>query len=208
LKAESDRPTLSILELSLATVDEPRARLPKEALLDTGATDCAISIEVASQLGLNNFEFHENEATVLKTAVKTQQLRVRGKVKLNLWWKDGNGKSKGTRIPVFVVYGLSYSVLLSHDFAKKHPEVWDVAKSVAYVAEPHQLNLSWFDKKSKEQQKAEDEYVAKLLVENNVRVNVKEEECVAAMEQISGYGSSTAGPGPVPGSTTSGSTSS
>lgn len=167
------------MPLSLEAVDKPQGNLKEDALLDTGATACAISIDVAWRLHLSIEETEEAEEKVV-TALN-QDLPVRGKVQLSLRWKDEHGMRFGTKIWVYVVYGLAHSVLLSHDFAHNHPEVWSIAKAVAHVGE--QLNLLWFNKLSKEQQKAEDEYRKKRSEENTARANAEKQERLAEVER-------------------------
>jgi hypothetical protein len=169
------------LPLSLEAVDKPQGNLKEDALLDTGATACAISIDVALKLHLRIKDPEETEEKAVRTAALNQDLPVRGKVQLSLRWKDEHGMRFGTKIWVYVVYGLAHSVLLSHDFTHHHPEVWSIAKAVAHVGE--QLNLLWFNKLSKEQQEAEDEYRKKRLEENTARANAEKQERLAKVER-------------------------
>jgi hypothetical protein len=168
------------LRLSLEAVDKPQGKLKEDALLDSGATACAISIDVALRLRCIE-EIEETEEKVVRTAAVNQDLPVRGKVQLSLRWKDEHRMRFGTKIWVYVVYGLAHSVLLSHDFAHHHPEVWNIAKVVAHDGE--QLNLVWFNKFSKEQQEREDEYRKKRLEENTARANTEKQERLAEVER-------------------------
>jgi hypothetical protein len=156
---------LSFLSLSLEALTGSTTVLTKNALLDTGASACAISLAVAQDLRLCIEEIPEH--TEVRTAALNQVLRTAGRAQLKLRWKDSLGKRCGTKIWVHVVHDLSQSLLLSHDFIHNHPEVWSVAKKAMLQAE--ELNVLWFSKRSKEDQKAQQELRAKQLQKNIAR---------------------------------------
>lgn len=207
MKAESEGPTLRYLPLSLEAVDVrlPGGNLKLEALLDTGATDCAISMTLAAQLGLSTVEASDQKT--VGTAGVNRDLPVWGKAQLNFRWRDADGQPSGIKTWVYVVYGLAHPVLLSNDFIDRH-KLWTIAKSKVHDGQPPQLNLTWFNKLSKEQQKAEDEYRAKRLEENTARASSEAELRRASIEQKLDSGSTTAGSSAAStsGTSTSGST--
>jgi hypothetical protein len=169
------------LPLSLEAANSPSNKLDEDALLDTGATACAISLDIASKLQLS---IEETEELVVRTAVLNQNFPVKGKVHLNMRWRDEHGNRGGTKIWVFVVYGLSKSVLLSHDFTHRHPEVWAIARAVPHVAE--EINVSWFNKASKKQQEAEEDFLKRMSGENKARADAEQRERLAELERILG----------------------
>lgn len=175
LEAEREGPALSYLPLTLEAAAE---RLKKDALLDTGATACAISTTVANELKV---DIQHTDERMVRTAALNQDLRVKGKVQLNLRWKDEHGKRFGTRMWVYVVYELAHSVLLSHDFTNNHPEVWSIARTVAYVAE--QLNVTWFSRLKKEQQEAEDEHRKRRQAENTAKADAEKQDRLTELDQ-------------------------
>lgn len=189
----------------MTTADEPQIILEKDALLDSGATACAISWEMFSQLGLTIEEAGENDDEVVETVALGQTLSVHGKVRLELRWKDEHGTRLGTRLPVYVVYGMAPSVLLSHDFIKLHPEVWGIAKTV--VPSTEKLNVTWFNKASKKQQEAEADFLKRCQEENTATADAEKRDRLAEMARRIG---STPAPDPAAGpsaASTSGSAS-
>ena len=134
----------------------------EDALLDTGATACAISTEVALKLQL--------VVEIVEVKVFTsfsQALPVQGRARISFRWKDADGNRFGTKIPVYVVYGLSKPVLLSHDFFNNHPEVWRIAKVVTNIAE--QINTTWFSKLGKREQEDQDIFIRQQLQRNQAK---------------------------------------
>lgn len=138
----------------------------RDALLDTGATACAISVTLAQDLCLD-LEEDEEEVKVYTAAVD-QTLRPVGKAQLKMRWKDVNGERRGTKIRVYVVYGLSQHIILSHDFTHNHPEVWSVARKVMTRAE--EIDVLWFNKLSGKAQKTQQQLRAKRLEENRAKI--------------------------------------
>lgn len=165
----------------MTAATEPRISLETVALLDTGATACAISWEMFSRLDLAIEKAEANDHEVVQTAAMNQTLSVHGKTRLNLRWQDSHGTRFGTRLWVYVVYGLAPSVLLSHDFTKLHSEVWSIAKTVApSVAE---INVTWFNKTSKNQQEAEADFLRRRQEENTATANAQKRERLADLER-------------------------
>ncbi|KAI1449824.1 hypothetical protein F5Y02DRAFT_413503 [Annulohypoxylon stygium] len=169
-EASSEGTSLSYLTLSLQEVNRSEESL-EEALLDTGATACAISTNMALKLNLN---VKDTEKTVVKTAALNEELRVVGRVHLNLRWKDNEEKRFGTRMWVYVVYGMSQPMLLSHGFMLRHPEMWKIAKTV--IHRPRQLNVLWFNKLTEKQKKAEEACHAQCLLRNMAMVHAEEQK--------------------------------
>ena len=141
--------------------------MKRDALLDTGATACAISISLARELRLDIEE--DGQEREVRTAALNQTLRIAGKARVKMRWKDSDGIRCGTKIWVYVVYGLCQAVLLSHDFTQNHPEVWSVARKVIRSAQ--ELQVLWFKKRSAEDQKTQQELRAKRLEENRARAD-------------------------------------
>ncbi|KAI0885178.1 uncharacterized protein GGS22DRAFT_162974 [Annulohypoxylon maeteangense] len=171
--------SLSYLPLSLQDVNEPKKSLKEQALLDTGANACAISINLALQLDLN---IKTTEETVVKTAALKEELPVAGQVHLNLRWKENEENKFGTRMWVYVVYGLTHPILLSHDFTQKHPEVWSIAKTIIHL--PKQLNVIWFNKLDEKQKKAEEAYRARCLQRNTAISDAEKQERLIEQDQL------------------------
>jgi hypothetical protein len=126
----------------------------------------------------------ETEETVVKTAILRQKFPVRGKAHLNLRWKDKDGNPRGTKIWLYVVYGLSKSILLSHDFTKRHDEVWAVANTMAHVAE--ELNITWFNNSSKAQQDAEEDFRKRQAQENQKRAAAEKQARDKELNKVMG----------------------
>ncbi|KEZ45166.1 hypothetical protein SAPIO_CDS2615 [Scedosporium apiospermum] len=164
---EDEAATLSFLALSLEAANGTAPRLEKDALLDTGATACAISVSLARELQLDIEE--DEEEREVHTAALNLTLRIAGKAQVKMRWKDSKGVRCGTKIWVYVVYGLCQAVLLSHDFIYNHPEVWHVARKVIRSAE--ELQVLWFKKRSAEDQKTQQGLRAKRLEENRARAD-------------------------------------
>ncbi|KFA70851.1 hypothetical protein S40288_11614 [Stachybotrys chartarum IBT 40288] len=158
---EGEDMTLSYLTVSLESANGASSHLEEEALLDTGATACAISSVLAQDLEL---EIEPSEKEQIRTVALHQTLRIAGKAQLKMRWKDSQGGKCGTKIWVYVVYGLAQSLLLSHDFTQNHPEVWTVARKLVLRAE--ELDVMWLSKLDKKSQKAQQELRAKRLEEN------------------------------------------
>ena len=137
--------------------------------MDTGATACAISVDVAITLRLKIEDVAETVFTSL-----SQRLPVRGTTILSLRWKDNDGTPFGTKIKVYVIYGLSQSVLLSHDFANNHPEVWKIAKVVTNLAE--QINTTWFSKLGKREQEDQDIFIRQQLQRNQAKAEADKQQ--------------------------------
>lgn len=145
-------------------------RLWEEALLDTGASACAISLDVAQRLELDIED--DPSVTTVRTVALDQNLAVKGKTQITLRWKDGEGNKYGSKTWVYVVFGLSKPILLSHDFTRNHPEVWQIAKTVAYRLQD-EINLTFFPKLSKEDQKDQDKFTEEQSRDNKARAEEK-----------------------------------
>ncbi|XDG02126.1 hypothetical protein ABKA04_001741 [Annulohypoxylon sp. FPYF3050] len=176
---DAEAVSLRYLSLSLQAVNEPHKRSKEDALLDTGATACAISASVALRLNLN---VEETEKTVFKTAAQDEELAVTGRVYLNLRWKNNEEERFGTRMWVYVVYSLTHPMLLSHQFTQKHPEAWDIAKTVTYL--PKQLNVLFFHKQTKQQKKAEEVYQAQCLQRNAAIADAQKRERLSEQDRL------------------------
>jgi hypothetical protein len=194
-KPESaEQTSLSFLELSLEAVEGTQSdsrndaegmkvhpKWKESALLDSGATACAISITQVLKYDLNVVEAQDAGEIIVRTASVDEVLEVRGKVQLKLRWKDRHGKPRGTKTWMYVVYGMRQEILLSHDFLQRHPEVWDVASKVRFEIE--EFNPFWFQKLSKEQERAEAEYFEKRRKENIARAEDEKRERLNTMDQ-------------------------
>ena len=175
-KTQSDGPSLRFLPLSLQAAEGSERSLKEHALVDTGATACAVSVTVALKLGLQIEDTTETVFTSLN-----QELPVRGTTRMSMRWKDDDGNRFGTKIHVYVVYGLSKSVLLSHDFATNHPEVWRIAKVVTNITD--QINTTWFGKLSKREQEAQDSFIRQRLQQNKTRAEADKQQRLADLDQ-------------------------
>lgn len=153
----------------MRAAEGPERSLKENALVDTGATACAISVDVAITLRLKIEDVAETVFTSL-----SQRLPVRGTTILSLRWKDNDGTPFGTKIKVYVIYGLSQSVLLSHDFANNHPEVWKIAKVVTNLAE--QINTTWFSKLGKREQEDQDIFIRQQLQRNQAKAEADKQQ--------------------------------
>ncbi|KAK3669344.1 hypothetical protein LTR78_010767 [Recurvomyces mirabilis] len=192
-ETSSDISSLSYLPISLEAADLPQRKVQQDALLDTGATHCAISLNAALQLGLEIEEDEQEEEVVIRTAALGQLLLAKGRAHLTLRWQDQHGKSRGTRIWVSVVPHLNHGVLLSHDFTKNHPEVWNVAKVIAHTVE--QFNVTWFNKISKEQLEAEDDFRRRQESENAANAEKERKKRLAELDDVIASASTTPQPG-------------
>ena len=127
--------------------------LSEKALLDTGATASCISEELASKLGLITTP---SDKEVVWTASKEQKIFHNGETKLKLSWKNTLGEFERVKVIVYVVPGLALSLILSHDFTKNHPNVWDVAETIGMLYE--HVAVLGFGRLSKEQRAAEETF--------------------------------------------------
>ena len=170
LQPTSGEPALSFLTVSLSsTITGPD--LSAWALLDTGATASCISEELASDLGL---VITPSENEVIWTASKEQKIFHHGVTKLKLSWKSESGKIEKVKVIVYVVPGLALDLILSHDFTRNHPDVWDVADTNGVLVE--RVAVLGFGRLSKEQRAAE-----KAFVQDRTQLNrVKDEGLIDA----------------------------
>ncbi|KAK4553818.1 hypothetical protein LTR86_008993 [Recurvomyces mirabilis] len=150
------------------------------------------SYTVDSELGLEIEEDEQEEEVVIRTAALGQLLLAKGRAHLTLRWQDQHGKSRGTRIWVSVVPHLNHGVLLSHDFTKNHPEVWNVAKVIAHTVE--QFNVTWFNKISKEQLEAEDDFRRRQEFENAANAEKERKKRLAELDDVIASASTTPQP--------------
>lgn len=127
--------------------------LSEKALLDTGATASCISEELASNLGLSTTP---SDKEVVWTASKEQKIFHNGETKLNFIWKNKSGEIERVKMIVYVVPGLALNLILSHDFTRNHPNVWDVADTTGVLHE--RVAVLGFGRLSKEQRAAEETF--------------------------------------------------
>lgn len=154
------------MPLSIRHVDSKYGtQLQEDALLDTGASACAISLTVARNLGL---DIVEDDETMIRTAALDQELVVKGTTYVALRWRDEHGNRYGRKTRVFVVYGLSKPILLSHDFIKNNPEVSQIARTVVSHLRD-EINGTFFTKLSKDKQRDQDAFTADKTQENRER---------------------------------------
>lgn len=124
-----------------------------------------ISLTVAHKLGL---DIQEEEQTTIRTAVLDQQLPVKGTTHVALRWRDACGNKYGKKTRVFVVYGLSKPILLSHDFINNNPEIWQIAKTVGSQLRD-EINGTFFTKLTKDNQREQEAFTADKTQENKNR---------------------------------------
>jgi hypothetical protein len=118
----------------------------------------------ALKLGLS---ICKTEERVVRTSIAHNDLEVRGKVQVKLRWRDEDGKACGAKRWLYVVYGLTQSIVLSHDFIESHKEVWTVAKNIVDSAKS--INYTFFLKRAEEQKVAEENFRRRRADENRRR---------------------------------------
>ncbi len=160
LQSTSGEPALSFLSVSLSpTLTGPN--LSEKALLDTGATASCVSEELASNLGLIT---KPSDIEVVWTASQEQKIFHNGETRLRFSWKNKSGEIERVKLIAYVVPGLALPLILSHDFTKNHPNVWDVADTTGMLVE--RVAVLGFGRLSKEQGAAE-----KAFEQDHTQVN-------------------------------------
>ncbi len=160
LQSTGGEPALSFLSVSLSpTLTGPN--LSENALLDIGATASCVSEELASKLGLIT---KPNNNEVVWTASREQKIFHNGETRLRFSWKNVLGKIERVKLIAYVVPGLALPLILSHDFTKNHPNVWDVADTTGMLVE--RVAVLGFGRLSKEQGAAE-----KTFEQDHTQVN-------------------------------------
>lgn len=202
---EAGEPSLSYLGMKLRDPDGVAAAdLFENALLDTGATACAVSLSTATNLRLKIEEI--NDMTI-RTSALDQVLQVYGRARVEMRWSDAvSTDSFGTRIWVYVGFGLSHPLLLSHDFILNHPEVWglrqllstreafsyDTKAEAMSDPEPrgsgHEINLSIFDRHWRRSRREEEARELRLAEEEKAIKRGKEIRRLRSLERRLGIG--------------------
>jgi len=146
---------LSYLALTVKSTDGVHTEWRDYALLDSGASLCTVSLDTTLNLGL---KLEPADVEAVTTSFQDQSLQVAGRVKLECCWQNRDNTKERARLWFYSVYGLGHSLLLSHDFILKHPEVWQSATVNESVIA--QVNLTWFKKLSAQQEQAVEEFRA------------------------------------------------